>query len=292
MEMQNTRQRDAFLSAYALAVPALSKEEAALPVSRFYTDYPLYKPGPLQQQILDAGPMRPEDAIPIAHWLDWLSPTGYPRVVYGYTMMPDGSGFYIEYSTTPPTWKGSWRRWYGPWYNRKSAGMPEGRGNLRYRIWNPLDHWDHHFVNGRDDQDGVWSLETLDLGAGGDPSKGIPSVSHRLDLVDYGLSPEKKAALEAADCRAEAFWEEFDGPGHHLVLRFSRPCPLGGRESLNCEWIGYYALDGRILRDEETPVDETYLKNVLIHNTLERAHLLQVLPDLYEAYHALPADAD
>ena len=28
-------------------------------------------------------------------------------------------------------------------------------------------------MNGEDDKDGVWSLETLYLGAGGDPGKGI-----------------------------------------------------------------------------------------------------------------------
>ena len=111
--------------------------------------------------------------------------------------------------------------------------------------------------------------------------------SWKLSLIHIGYQE-----LLAADCRAEACWEEFEGPGHHLVLRFSRPCPLGGRESINREWIGYYAKDGRILRDEETPVDETYLKNVLTHNTIERAHLYQVLPDLYEAYKDLPMDAD
>lgn len=275
-----------------IEVPELTPEEKALPCSRFYTDYPLYPPSPLQQQILDAGPMDVKDAIPIEHWLDWLTPIGYRDVVYGYTMMPDGSGFYIEYSVTPPTWKSAWRRWYGKWYNQHSKNMPEGCGNLRYKIWNPVDHWDHHFVNGTDDKDGVWSLETLDIGAGGDPSKGMPAVSHNIDLLEYGLSPEKKKELEDADCRVEACWEEFDGPGHHLVLRFSRPCPLGGRESINCEWMGYWAKDGKIIRDEETPVDETYLKNVLIHNSIERTHLLQVLPDLYEAYHELPMDAD
>jgi len=139
-----------------------------------------------------------------------------------------------------------------------------------------------------DDKDGVWSLETLDLGAGGDPSKGMPAVSHNIALLEYGLSPEKKAELEAADCRVEACWEEFDEPGHHLVLRFSRPCPLGGRESMNCEWMGYWAKDGKIVRDPETKVDETYLRNVLIHNTIERAHLAQVLPDLYEEFHDKP----
>ena len=242
--------------------------------------------------LLENGPIPAEKAIPIEHWLDWLSPTGYPDVVYGYTMMPDGSGFYIEYSVTPPTWNGKWRRWYGNWYNHYSKNMPEGRGNLRYKIWNPCDHWDHKFVNGENDRDGVWSIETLDLGASGDPSKGMPAVSHKINLREYGLSEEKEKELLAADCRVEAVYEEFDEPGHHLVLRFSRPCPLGGRESMNCEWMGYWPKDGKIVRDPETKVDERYLRNVLAHNTIERQHLLDVLPDLYEAYHELPPDAD
>ena len=222
-----------------LKVPQLTKEEMELPVSRFYTDYKLYPPSPLLQQILDAGPMRVEDAIPIEHWLDHLRVTGYPEVCYGYTMMPDGSGFYIEYSVSPVSWQGKWRRWYGKWYNQYSKSMIKSQGNLRYKLWNPLDHWDHKFVNGEDDKDGVWSVETLDLGASGDPGKGIAAVSHNIDLREYGLSEERYKELLAADCRADACWEEFDGPGHHLVLRFSRPCPLGGRESINCEWIGY-----------------------------------------------------
>lgn len=275
-----------------LKVPQLTKEEMELPVSRFYTDYKLYPPSPLLQQILDAGPMRVEDAIPIEHWLDHLRVTGYPEVCYGYTMMQDGSGFYIEYSVSPVSWQGKWRRWYGKWYNQYSKSMIKSQGNLRYKLWNPLDHWDHKFVNGEDDKDGVWSVETLDLGASGDPGKGIAAVSHNIDLREYGLSEERYKELLAADCRADACWEEFDGPGHHLVLRFSRPCPLGGRESINCEWIGYMAKDGKIVRDEETPVDENYLKNVLIHNTIERQHLYDLLPDLYEAYNTLPMDED
>lgn len=273
-------------------VPELSPEELALPCSRFYTDYPLKPPGPLQTMLLENGPIPVEKAIPVTQWLDWLSPTGYPEVVYGYTMMPDGSGFYIEYSVTPPTWNGKWRRWYGNWYNHTSKSMPKGRGNLRYKIWNPCDHWDHKFVNGDNDKDGVWSVETLDLGASGDPSKGMPAVSHKINLREYGLTEEKEKELLAADCRVEAVYEEFDGPGHHLVLRFSRPCPLGGRESMNCEWMGYMPKDGKIVRDPETVVDETYLRNVLAHNTIERQHLLEVLPDLYEAYHELEPDAD
>lgn len=275
-----------------LQIPELTPEEMQMPASRFITEYKLYPPTPVQQQILDAGPIAVEDAIPIEHWLDHLQVHGYPRCCYGYTMMPDGSGFYIEYSVSPVTWQGKWRRWYGKWYNQYSKSMRPEQGNLRYKIWNPVDHWDHHFVNGVDDKDGVWSRETLDLGETGDASKGIAAISHNIDLRDYGLSEERYQQLLDADCRADACWEEFEGPGHHLVLRFSRPCPLGGRESINCEWMGYYAKDGKIIRDPETPVDEKYLKHVLMHNTIERQHLYEVLPDLYEAYKDLPMDAD
>ena len=69
---------------------------------------------------------------------------------------------------------------------------------------------------------------------GSDPKKGIAAVSHNIDLRDYGLTPEMEEALKVADCSISACWEEFDGPGHHLVLRFSRPCPTGGRENINC----------------------------------------------------------
>ncbi|MDR1768838.1 MAG: hypothetical protein LBR32_10545 [Propionibacteriaceae bacterium] len=272
-------------------VPRLSDEEAASPLAKYYTDYPLYWPSPLQRMVLDAGPMDPADAIPAQDWLSLLQVTGYRKIVYGYCMMPDGSGFYIEYSTTPPDWDPAWRRWYGPWMNFKAGDGARPHGNLRYKLWMPADHWDHEYVNGRDAADGIRSVETLDLGASGDPSSGLASIVHDLDLAEYGLTPERAAELSAHGCRASACWEEFDGPGHHLVLRFSRPWPLGGVENINCEGIGYWARDGQIVRDESTPVDETYLKNVLTHNTVERAHLAQVLPALYEEYHDLPLDA-
>jgi hypothetical protein len=106
------------------------------------------------------------------------------------------------------------------------------------------------------------------------------------------LTPEREEQLTTAGCKISAAWEEFEGPGHHLVLRFSRPCPFGGTESINQEWIGYYAKDGKILRDDATPVDEAYLKNVLTHNTVEHLHMPQFLPDLFAEYHDKPIDAD
>ena len=272
---------------YSYPAGKLTENESRMPCARFYTDYPLHKPNPIYQQVLDQGPMDPKDAIPAQDWLSLIdiADKGYRDVMYGYCMMPDGSAFYIEYSTSPVTWQGKWRRWFGQWYNCYSKSTDPAEGNIRYKIWNPIDHWDHKFINGKDDSDGVWSLETLDLGKTGDPSKGIPQISYRLNLRDYGLTEEREEELKARDVRVEAFWEEFPGnPGHHLVLRFSRPCPLGGRESVNCEWLGDYPVDGKIVRDASTPCSEEIVRNILIHNTVERQHLYEVLPDLYEAY--------
>jgi hypothetical protein len=243
----------------------------------------------LQQYLLDSGPMNPADAVPAERWLDSLVLTCRRKVVYGYCMMDDGSGYYTEYYITPPTVTSQMRRWYGRWINFRSKNMPADQGNLRYKLWCPVDHWDHKFVNGVDDKDGVWSMETLDLGKS---KKRIAAVSHTIDLREYGLSAKQEAELTAAGCKVSAAWEEFEGPGHHLVLRFSKPCPFGGMESINQEWIGYWARDGRIVRDKTTPCDEAYLKNVLTHNTVEHLHLSQFLPELYTEYHDKPLDAD
>ena len=274
-------------------IPELTPEENRLPLAHFYYDYPLYYPDPRLQQILDTGPMDPQDAIPAQNWLDLLQITGYRDVVYGYCMMPDGCGFYIEYSITPAVMAAKpMRRWYGKWVNHRSPGMPEGQGNLRYKVWNPLDHWDHKFVNGVDDREGIWSMETLDMGASGGGWKGVGAINHNIDVCDYGFDRERMAELEKRGCRVSAVYEEFEGPGHHLVLRFSRPYTAGRVENINCEWMGYWAKDGKIIRDPETPVTEEYVRNVLIHNTVERFHLTQVLPDLYEEYHEKDLEED
>lgn len=270
-------------------LPELTSEEKKMALSKYFGKYPFCCPPPIQQMLLDNGPMDSIDAVPAEHWLDILRPRGYRKVEFGYCMMPDGSGYYAEYYTTPPEMTSKMRRWFGQWVNYKPKGSVEGQGNLRYKLWNPMDHIDHRFVNGVDDSDGVWSLETLDLGQGASP---IAAVSHKIDLHEYGLTREMEMELEAADCKVSAAWEEFEGPGHHLVLRLNRPCPFGGREHLNHEWIGYYAKDGMIIRDADTPVSEAYLKNVLTHNTVEHLHMPKFLPELYAEYHDKPIDAD
>jgi len=64
----------------------LSPEEEKLPLAKYY-DLPLYGPGPLQQQLIDAGSIDPKLAIKAEDFLDLLQPTGYQKAEYGYCMM-------------------------------------------------------------------------------------------------------------------------------------------------------------------------------------------------------------
>ncbi|MCD8398697.1 MAG: hypothetical protein LUD12_16250 [Lachnospiraceae bacterium] len=277
------------MALYAV-IPELSEEEKKLPLAKYFEEYPLLDPTPLECQLLDSGPMAVSDAVPAANWLDILQPSGYRKVEFGYCMMPDGSGYYAEYFVTPPSVTPEMMPWFLNWINYKSKNTPEGQGNLRYKLWYPPDHWEHTYVNGKDDKDGVWSFGTLDNGKSG-AKNGSEEISYPLDLREYGLSEERIRALKEAGCTFSAACEKVEG-GHHLVLRLQRPCPYGGTETFNHEWIGYCAQDGKIIQDKGTPVNEEYLRNVLIHNITEHHHLPRFLPKLYAEYHDKPIDAD
>ncbi len=277
----------------------LSEAEAALPLKKYW-DMPLHKLAPLQRQLVEAGPMDPSKATLPHNFTDLLRPVGYEEIEYGYCMMPDGTGYLAVYTTYPdctPEMLG----WYFKWINIRSKSTPEGVGNIRYKIWNQADHWDHGFINGVDKTDGIYTVETLDLGAGQD--KMAWTVRNALDPRDFGLSQERLDELKANGCFVDCCFESFHDmedpsirlPGTHLFMTLSRINPWGVLEKVTREWIGYGVKDGQIYRDETTPdwmLTEAYLKKVITHSTTEALQLSKFLPQLYAEYKDLPLDAD
>jgi hypothetical protein len=276
----------------------LTPEERKLPVAKYF-DLPLYVPGPREQQLIDSCPIDPSLAIKPENFLDLLQPDGYSKAEYGYCMMEDGSGYIATYTVYPlctPQMLGWWFRWL----NIYPKGMPPGQGNIRYKIWNPADHFDHGFLNGKDKFGGIYTVESLDLGAG-EPM--IYTIRHAFSLKDYGLTEERDKALKAAGCWVDCAYESFHpvenpderSPGTHLCLTLSRANPLGYMEKCTREWIGCGVKDGKVFRDESTPASmlcEEYLKKVLIHGTVEAQQLSVFLPSLYAEYKDKPDDAD
>lgn len=274
-------------------IPELTPGEKALPVSKYYTDYPLHYPNPLYSQLLTQGAMDPADALALDNWMDLLRVQGYDKVEYGYCMMPDGSGYIANYSVIPGNVTPEMRMWYVKWFNIHSENLPEGCGNIRYKLWNQVDHIDHGLVNG-DFKQGIYTLETLDMGRSS-KDKAIRSIRHNFDVRDYGFPEERYKELADAGVAITSCWESFDCPGSHLVLSVTRKCPLGGIETCSREWIGYKAENGKFVFDPETPdfmLCEQYLRDVQIHNTVEQQHLATFLPDLYAEYHDKPVNAD
>ncbi len=267
----------------------LFPEEEEMPLAKYFYDYPLHMPSPVEMQVIQK-PCAVEDAIQPENFMDLLKPYGYDKVELGYCMFPDGSGYVATYRVRPPYITGEMERWYRNWRNLKSRSMVPGHGNLRYKIWNYADHFDHYYVNWQDGSDGISTTESLDLGAG---DRMYDTIRHQFNLDDFGMTEEWRQELKDAGCQlGNGSYETFDEPGTHLCLSISRPCPLGGVETRSREWIGWRPVNGKLVRDESTKCSEEYLKKVVIHTLVEWEHLNTFLPDLYAEYKDQPMDAD
>lgn len=51
-------------------------------------------------------------------------------------------------------------------------------------------------------------------------------------------------------------------------------------------------MNGKLVRVEETPVEEAFLKKVVLHCTAEMMHLDEILPEIYAQYCTKPIDED
>ena len=270
--------------------PELTPEERRMPLARYY-DLPLYPPGPREMQLIDTCPIDPRLAIRVEDLTDLLQPTGYSKAEYGYCMMDDGSGYQAFY-TAIPTCTPRMLGWWFRWLNVPPKDQPEGTGNLKYKIWCPPDHWTHSFINGKDAADGVWSIESIDLGRG---EAKVGFLRRPLDPKDFGLTKKREDGLKEAGCWIDFASVSFHAPeppheeypGRYLWLTLSRHCPQGGMEKLTRLWIGYGVKDGAIYFDQTTPPEmlcEDYMRQFQIHMTVEWQHLGGFLPELYATY--------
>ena len=270
----------------------LFPEEEQMPIAKYYYNYPLHYPNPMEMQIINKMlPIPVEDAIPPERFTDLLTPEGYDKYELGYCMFPDGSGYVATYRVRPPHITDEMERWYRNWCNLRSKGTIPGHGNMRYKIWNPADHYDHYYVNWVDGSLGVHTRESLDLGQG---DRQYDTIRHQFDVRDYGYTEQQMEELRAHGIKfnGKGSFETFDEPGTHLCLSITRPCPLGGTETRSREWIGWRPVNGKLVRDPATKCDLDYLRKVVIHTLVEWEHLYTYLPDLYEEYHNQPIDAD
>lgn len=270
-------------------LPELTENEKKMPVSKYYM--PMVQVDPLAWQLAEHGPVDPADMIPAENFKDMILLEGYPKVVSGWCMMPDGTGTYAQYKVESERIKPEMNKWWHQWLNVPPKSTLPGEGNIKHKIWMPYDHIDHSYAD--DKKHDTYSYEKLDAGGlvPGLGSTYAGSVRHNMDVRELGFTDEYLEELAAKGCRIGAAWESFDIPGSHFVFSFSRPHPLGGTESFVREWIGWKPVNGKLIRDDY-PCDNDYLKGILFHNLLEHTHLPRFLPELYAEYKDKPLDAD
>lgn len=269
----------------------LTITEQQMPLYKFYQ--PMKDlPEDVKKEIF-APPIDPSEAVQPENFLDWLQPMGkYTDHENAYCMFPDGSGYIATYMKIPDHVNIKALFWYLNWLNFHPKSQPEGTGNLRYKIWNPADHWDHYYINWKDKSMGIHTTESLDMGEG---DRQYDTIRHAYDLREYGLTQEKIDEIEASgiSCPLSSDWESFDFEGAHLTLGQIRKRPDGGFERRSCEWIGWMpGKDGKIERVEKTPCDEAYLRKVAYHTLIEWYHIMGFINELYEEYKDKPMDAD
>ena len=265
----------------------LSPEEKVLPISKYYYNYPMRDLSKDVKKVIFGAPIDYREVPDAKHFLEWLKPMGeYTAHENAYCMFPDGSGYIATYMRFPETLEAKKIFWYLNWQNFHCKSQPEGSGNIRYKMWNPADHWDHYFINWKDKTEGIHTTESLDLGEG---DRQYDTIRHPYNLRDYGLTQEMIDTMKVGEI---AEWESFDFEGAHLTLGQIRPHPEGGFERRSVEWIGWRPEKGEIVRVEKTPCSEEYLRKVAYHTLIEWQHLTDFIDDLYDEYSVLPNDAD
>ena len=268
----------------------LTLTEQQMPLCKYYRPM-IDLPEEVKAEIF-APPIDYKEAVPVENFLDWLKPKGeYTAHENAYCMFPDGTGYIATYMKFPRSLDVKKLFWYLNWLNFHPKSQPEGTGNLRYKIWNPADHWDHDYITWTDTSMGIHTTESLDMGEG---ERQYDTIRHTYNLREYGLTQERIDELKASGLTVNesADWESFDFEGAHLTLGQIRPCPDGGFERRSVEWIGWMPRDGKLVRVPKTPCDEAYLRKVAYHTLIEWHHICTFIDDLYEEYRDQPIDAD
>ena len=134
--------------------PPLSPEEKKLSMAKYYYR-PLVPLDPGFERPLEAGPLK-ADEIPLPEeWWKLVRAEGYNDSDWGYGELEEGAGYVATYTVSrfgPPK-----RGWWFQWMQVAPKSMPEGKGNLCYKMWFPPDHFNHTPECG---------TESLDLGKG------------------------------------------------------------------------------------------------------------------------------
>jgi hypothetical protein len=263
----------------------LCLEEKLLSYSKYYY-MEMSRPDPLAMQILNMGPLPGKYVLKVEDRNDLLNP-GYLPAEQGYCLLPDGSGYIANYVKMSGVTI-EMIDWWFLWHFISPPSVPEGNGNLRYKIWCPDEHWDTGLVDINDEKryldpgmplcdrrQGPPCFIQESIDGSGDNMLHITAYSD--SLAEFGIDTERLYR---------------PGMGTMIACHMTVGVPLvgchyyrpiwGGVELRTRYWMGYAYEDGKICRKTDGPQPaEEVVKAFTLHNMTEYPHLARFLPSLY-----------
>jgi len=271
-------------------------EERALSYSKYY-DLPMEEPDPRSMQIWNAGPV-PEESVTRIENINELWKPGYLLCEQGYCVLSDGTGLVANYVRMEGVTV-EMIDWWFTWHFLAPPGVPEGNGNLRYKIWNPYEHWNTGPISEEDkrkraDPSVYYSMrkegavdfieETFRIGGDKFYIEAYPIVN----LEDIGADHDLVTAPGFGTfCCATSMMK---GSPPSIVVHYFRPVP-GGLELRTRFWFGYKVENKKVVKDVSIPASLELVKNNCIHNMREYPHLGRFLPKLFAEEGWKPVDA-
>ena len=223
------------------ARPQLKPEERALSYAKYY-DLPITPIPPEKLAVLQAGPIDPKLALPIERRNDLFNP-GYLDCEVGWCVMENGTGYLANLTPMPGVTPEMFNWWFA-WH---------GLEDMRYRIWDPEDHFYARQQNPdrikdpgvpmREKNWGTVHFVLEDIGPGPDELVLNFQYPHVLGYDEDKVGTPACAAMQCANGHGPVPGQGVAAIMTHMVREIE-----GGVELRSRFWIGYGLVNGQVVK--------------------------------------------
>lgn len=225
-------------------------------------------------------PMDPALALPIQQRNDLLKP-GYLEREAGYCVMPDGSGYVASYVKMPGVTL-EMLEWWFAWHGMES---------LRYKIWDPNDHYEAHVSrrhlkqrldSSLNDREKNWNTSDFVLENVGEGTLPL-RISFR-SPESFGFDRKEFESRKVTAICAHSGPPDWDIPRTTFV-HFGRETE-DGIELRTRFWMGYMIVNKKAVRTD-FELDLRRVAGLAQHSPKEYTRLAAMLPQLYAENHGI-----
>jgi len=256
--------------------PELKADERKFSYAKYY-DLEMTPIPKEKLEILERGPIDPSKALKIQDRNDIFKP-GYLDCEIGYCVMEDGTGFLANLTRMPGVTVDMFEWWFA-WHALE---------DLRYRIWDPEDHFYARNQNREKALDSSLPMRERTWGCthevledvGGGPGVILIDFKYprEMGFDESKIGTEYCGTMMCGNGRGKNPGEGPAAVMMHMVREVEDGIELRSRF-----WIGYHIVDGKEVKlvPDGVSVPLEVVKGLFAHNLKEFTHLAAILPKVY-----------